>query len=85
MATETGPMLATASFRAASSACGSSTYLEQVAARVEALYRHVPFWWEQGGVEKRSMKNSPGTSQDFQVRVFYQPSFTLCYPVLHFL
>lgn len=38
MATETGPILATASFRAASSAYGSSTYLEQVAARVETLY-----------------------------------------------
>lgn len=58
MATETGPTLATASFRAVSLPYGSSTYVEQVAARAEALYRHVPFWWEQGGVEESTRSSS---------------------------
>lgn len=48
MATATGPTVATASLRAASSPYGSSTYLEQVAARLDALYRHVPFWGNKG-------------------------------------
>lgn len=36
------------------------------------------------GELRRSVKNPPETSQDFQRGVFSQPSFTLCYPVLHF-